>query len=114
MDPFANISEQRTIAANFTAAADSDTLGADFDAVAEGCRLAELVIALDGWRLTGGFDPYASASYPYDSPDVSARMLTDYGAYVWHSGGGIMLTRIDFGDPLHPDEQGVDEVPYVL
>lgn len=34
------------------------------DAVAEcGKELAELVQALDEWRLKGGFDPYADALY---------------------------------------------------
>jgi len=53
MDPIANLIEQREIAKRIL----DEPLMSD-DAAS---RLAELVIALDEWRLMGGWDPYDKA-----------------------------------------------------
>ncbi len=58
MDPSANLSEQIEIAEEVVALADLDETDTQrLMELAE--RLAELVLALDGWRRRGGFDPYA-------------------------------------------------------
>jgi hypothetical protein len=49
MDPEANLKEQLDIALRIEKG-EVDLAGA--------MRLAELVLALDEWRLNGGFDPY--------------------------------------------------------
>lgn len=49
MDPVACLLEQRMLA---------ESLLNEFDAD-NAIRLAELVLALDNWRRSGGFDPYA-------------------------------------------------------
>ena len=64
MDPLANLREQRELAAGVLSSIRAiDEQGADFDerdSLAERAeRLAELVQALDEWRLRGGFDPYS-------------------------------------------------------
>jgi hypothetical protein len=56
MDPSANLLEQRELAQQIIRGSDEDRLDSMLDAAE---RLAELVIALDEWRLHGGFDPYA-------------------------------------------------------
>jgi hypothetical protein len=53
MDPFNNLREQRELAAKI-----NEVAGTHFANSDDGDRLAELVVALDEWRLTGGFDPY--------------------------------------------------------
>lgn len=63
MDPFANLKEQREIAQQIVAhprtiATHSDDPADHYDAVRSATRLAELVLALDEWRMDGGFDPY--------------------------------------------------------
>jgi hypothetical protein len=64
MDPDANITRQRELAAEITRVTDggSDThreaLLAGSRAAFLAVELAELVIALDEWRLQGGYDPY--------------------------------------------------------
>lgn len=54
MDPLENLNEQRLLATRILACVDGDQ-PIDANDVA---RLAELVVALDEWRLAGGFDPY--------------------------------------------------------
>lgn len=55
MDPKANLKRQREIAAEIV---DCDLPD---EAVANlGAELAELVQALDEWRLKGGYDPYTA------------------------------------------------------
>lgn len=59
MDPDANIREQRRLAARIIERIDGPGAGFDREAQCEdGERLAELVQALDEWRLKGGHDPY--------------------------------------------------------
>lgn len=65
MDPTANLREQRLIAKDILKVwddcnADGTLTAKQQDYVSDqAARLAELVIALDNWRLKGGFDPYA-------------------------------------------------------
>lgn len=66
MDPKANIKEQRELAKELLDiwdeynGEDSITAAEQSEAVADKAyRLAELVLALDEWRIKGGFDPYA-------------------------------------------------------
>jgi hypothetical protein len=60
MDPNANITEQRSIAAAMIALADKEEFGGE-EGMTEftrlGERLAELVQALAEWRQSGGFSP---------------------------------------------------------
>ncbi len=58
MDPAANLREQVGIAEQLVAIADLEQPD-DRRTMQLGERLAELVLALDGWRRRGGFDPYA-------------------------------------------------------
>lgn len=59
MDPLANITEQRQLAAQIVNGEhDSDHGAAE--------RLAELVLALEEWRAKGGFDPSATAKVVRD------------------------------------------------
>lgn len=59
MDPQANIERQRELAATIIQMEDE---GSPEGAMEYGPELAELVIALDGWRTNGGFDPYGGKS----------------------------------------------------
>lgn len=52
IDPVANITEQRELA---TALVHGPTFDLD-----DAARLAELVLTLDEWRRSGGFDPYST------------------------------------------------------
>lgn len=66
MDPSANLAHQLDLARRVLAVRDrpgntSPSL-LEFAAV----ELAELVLALDEWRLSGGFDPYAPTDAPTD------------------------------------------------
>lgn len=61
MDPKVNVQEQVEIANRILNREDA---GADPDSDQE--RLAELVLALDGWRRKGGFDPYTEHIDPLD------------------------------------------------
>lgn len=54
MDPKANLEEQIKLASAMLTAGDNGQRISETDAY----RLAELVIALDEWRMDGGFDPY--------------------------------------------------------
>lgn len=69
MDPIANIKRQHRIAEEIVSlwsACDQDgqLAIADSDLAAEYANdLAELVLALDEWRKSGGFDPYLAADY---------------------------------------------------
>ena len=56
MDPDANLREQRELAQNIQTAWDRDDEPPEFDPT-DVARLAELVIALDGWICKGGFLP---------------------------------------------------------
>lgn len=65
MDPNANITRQRELAAEIKAIegrqnpTSHDLRDEDWPAIAEcAIELAELVQALDEWRRKGGFDPY--------------------------------------------------------
>ncbi len=66
MDPFAHIKEQREVAKAITKIwddcnGDGTLTEKQLEAVADHAnRLAELVIALDEWRMKDGFDPYKS------------------------------------------------------
>lgn len=55
MDPVANIEEQRELAEAVIGDCLTDV---ELDFTATAVRLAELVLALDEWRQSGGFDPY--------------------------------------------------------
>lgn len=58
MDPEANIKEQRELARSIIEKRDR-VISAGMDVAPDDAeRLAELVQALDEWRLAGGFDPY--------------------------------------------------------
>jgi hypothetical protein len=54
MDPVANLNEQLENARHILANED-DFTDLEF-------RLAELIVALDEWRRSGGFDPYTAQS----------------------------------------------------
>ena len=56
MDPHENVREQRRLCALIRAQPDSQAGDWELARLAE--RLADLVQALDRWRLSGGFDPY--------------------------------------------------------
>lgn len=64
MDPIANIREQREIAQRIIARPQTIATHSDgekpYSVVGSAARLAELVLALDEWRRSGGFDPYAA------------------------------------------------------
>jgi nitroreductase len=60
MDPNENIKRQRELAAQLVAN-DQSVKGYYNDLDDAATELAELVQALDEWRLKGGFDPYADA-----------------------------------------------------
>jgi hypothetical protein len=55
VDPNANLREQRELARSIL---EIDNIREDSP---DEARLAELALALDEWRRTGGFDPYANA-----------------------------------------------------
>jgi hypothetical protein len=59
MDPNANVKEQLIIAQRLLDYQDGklDNDYGDVDASIDGARLAELVLALDGWINNGGFLP---------------------------------------------------------
>lgn len=62
MDPIANMAEQVQLANDIIAPPATDYgTDRDPDLEANAVRLAELVLAMDTWRRSGGFDPYASA-----------------------------------------------------
>jgi hypothetical protein len=56
----ANINEQREVAQHIMSLIVKGTPHADAQIAEAGMCLAELVIALDHWRRTGGFDPYSA------------------------------------------------------
>lgn len=56
MDPNSNIEEQRRIAARMQRCEDNDH-PSGCECLADGARLAALVIALDGWLCSGGSKP---------------------------------------------------------
>jgi hypothetical protein len=57
MDPYANLAEQRELAAKIIAEMGSESVSTD--TLIDWCAdLAERVQALDEWRLNGGYDPY--------------------------------------------------------
>jgi hypothetical protein len=59
MDPVANLREQRALSRRIIELNGRDMTDAERrEAEDAGERLAELVIALDEWRQSGGFDPY--------------------------------------------------------
>lgn len=61
MDPVANLQEQRELAASILDDVDRlERLDIGHLDTGDVARLAELVQALDEWRTTGGFDPYAT------------------------------------------------------
>lgn len=63
MDPKTNLEEQRKLASEIIQR--SDALVPDDMCIARmGAQLAELVVALDEWRLKGGFSPYAPTGSP--------------------------------------------------
>lgn len=67
MDPNANITEQRELAQRIVARPQTilshgDDKSDRYSLPDSAARLAELVIALDEWRRSGGFDPYAQSS----------------------------------------------------
>ena len=56
MDPDANLARQRELAARLLSpSTDAESTNR---AMRDAVELAELVIALDEWRKSGGFDPY--------------------------------------------------------
>jgi hypothetical protein len=57
VDPEANLKEQRELANKLVEY--SGDLDLSYTQDVE--RLAELVLALDEWRLKGGYDPYTAA-----------------------------------------------------
>lgn len=67
MDPIANLKEQRKISREIISIIDSKTSdngelpNEDAQQIADlANELAELVLALDEWRRSGGFDPYSA------------------------------------------------------
>ena len=61
MDPVSNLKEQRKLAKALLNPEPTESGFVDtMKRIEQACRLAELVIELDEWRLAGGFDPYAS------------------------------------------------------
>jgi hypothetical protein len=65
MDPMENLREQREIAGRLI------SHRAPRPAYEDVQRLAELALALDEWRLTGGFDPYLP---PVEEDDVPTHV----------------------------------------
>lgn len=59
MDPVENLKQQRFYANDVQQRHAKGDHGSDF--MESSWRLAELVEALDQWRLNGGFDPYGVA-----------------------------------------------------
>jgi len=67
MDPNANIAEQIILSQRIIMLCEltRDMTDSEFEELdAAGKRLAELVLALDGWRKAGRFDPYSFALLP--------------------------------------------------
>jgi hypothetical protein len=58
VDPKANIDEQRTLAAALLDTTAAGAISQRPDIEDDVQRLCEVVLALDQWRSTGGFDPY--------------------------------------------------------
>lgn len=77
MDPRENIKRQRELAAKITMLRDR---GQDGDSVVNvlAVQLAELVIALDEWRATGGFDPYGQTWTNAALLERIATLATDH------------------------------------
>lgn len=67
MDPNANLEEQRRIAEHLLETSD------DPDASPDVYRLAELVLALDGWLSKGGFPPNAWKPKGLSETQLAAR-----------------------------------------
>jgi hypothetical protein len=67
MDPVANLQEQIRLAHDLLHGVDLP------DRYEISNRLAELVLALDEWRRSGGFDPYTK---PEDEPALLAALRT--------------------------------------
>lgn len=59
MDPHANLKQQRELARGLIASYSRPPHEVDG---ADAAELAEHVLALDDWRLSGGFDPYANTA----------------------------------------------------
>lgn len=59
MDPIANLRDQRELARSIQHLADRRSAPRGVDWENDAVRLAELVLALDEWRMKGGFDPYS-------------------------------------------------------
>lgn len=76
MDPVANIERQREIVARLLEVKETPAAGRMVALAADCCtlawELAELVQALDEWRVNGGFDPYG------DLTGVDNRDPDDY------------------------------------
>ena len=128
MDPVSNVKEQLQLAVQLAEPVDVDELKADceYDENAENgtvdqlidyknaledrlrslaidaARLAELVAALDGWRLGGGFDPYGpAAGVDVDLPSTAqmaalGRLLRQNGADGATIGLGMMALPADY------------------
>lgn len=60
MDPIANLREQLDLAQRIVEHGRRGHVMSSL--IADGERLAELVLALDEWRSNGGFDPYGATS----------------------------------------------------
>jgi hypothetical protein len=87
VDPQANIARQRELAANIVGIIDQHTsdegdLPDGFaQRVADNANeLAELVQALDEWRLKGGFDPYGASDSIIDTSVQAFREFHDGAA----------------------------------
>jgi hypothetical protein len=62
MDPKANIDEQHHLATSLLDTINAGAISQHPDIEDDVKRLCELVLALDQWRSTGGFDPYPAPS----------------------------------------------------
>lgn len=96
MDPNANIARQRELAAEIAELRDqgSDALRAEL-MPSLAMELAELVQALDEWRVNGGFDPYLALQ----SPDKRVRdALSSILAYNWASEEADYVEAVRVGD----------------
>lgn len=65
MHPDANLQEQRELANRLLTPAGADLSTEEREHAS--ARLAELVLALDGWLGRGGFPPAAWAKWAYDA-----------------------------------------------
>ena len=92
MDPHANIARQRELAAEIQQFLDLETRDYDPPASEQAAsELTELVLALDEWRLKGGFDPYAP---PYTDAHALDEITAILSGNEWDSDTPVAISEV--------------------